>query len=146
MTHFTPAPSGPAVPPPMPPPVPSPRIAAAVLAEADQILTGQLPTLGQIVRDAEHYGAQMIAVLGRQWDPASGPSQEVSPWGPVLADMRLAAAVVDVRTALRVLHELTHDLPPAGSAVKFPVARSTEGWPGPMAPSPQPPPPDPQPN
>lgn len=104
----------------------APVAAAQVLAEADQILAGQLPTLGQVIRDAERLGAQMIAVLGRQWDPASGPSGEHWPGGPGVSDALLGNAVADVRSVLDELDRLTGlSLPPAGSAVKLPARGCT---------------------
>lgn len=140
---------------------PQPVAAGPVLAEADRILgidsgprpltavrliadshgaaraavtagVGPLPTLGQVIRDAEHLGAQMIAVLGRQWDPTSGPDEDFA--GVGYTDVHLMQAVAEVRSALRALGEIG-DMPSlraAGSAVKFP-ARQDPAVSGPVA-------------
>lgn len=71
---------------------------------------GPLPRFGEVIRDAERYGAQMLAVLQRQHEPASAP--EVAPFC-------LAVAASAVQTALDVLSELAGSgMPPVGSAVK----------------------------
>jgi hypothetical protein len=126
-----PKPSGPSHPSPTGPP------------HGNGHLLPDLPTLGMIIRDAERLGAQMIAVLGRQYDPGSVSDDEAWP-GLLLADLKLSAAVSDVREALRQLAdlaELRH--PPVGSAVPMdfedhpgPDARVRGLPPGPAAGSP----------
>lgn len=76
------------------------------------------PRLGEVIRDAERLGAQMIAVLRRAVDPRSVPDGEVCP-GVGLTDYALAQAIVHVRLAGTYLEDLAAQLlPPAGSAVK----------------------------
>lgn len=126
-TH--PTPTGPSQPPP--PPRDADLLVDEVLDEADRILAGPLPRLGEVVRDAERLGAQMIAVLGRQYDPASAPEGDV--WACMsIADYQLAVAVSAVRTALAALRDLTErPLPVAGSAIRTtPLAGGEEPTPG----------------
>lgn len=79
------------------------------------------PRLGEVVRDAEFLAATLIAVLGAQWDPRSGPSHHDKPTGPSYVDLKLGTAVAGVRTALAALDEITRvALPAAGSAVEVP--------------------------
>lgn len=100
------------------PPTPGPA-GAALPPLADPGAT-PLPTLGMLIRDAERLGQQMIAVLGRQWDPTSGPLEDFA--GVGLSDVHLSQAVADVRSALHELAKLAKlaawPMPPAGSAVK----------------------------
>lgn len=77
-----------------------------------------LPLLGQVVRDAEHLGAQMLAVLRRDFDPASAPPEDGDPVLPGHVFIRLLSAVADVRSALDMLGQVADVvLPAAGSAV-----------------------------
>lgn len=86
--------------------------------------TPSKPRLGEVVRDAERTLQQAINILGRQWDPASGPQPE--PWGPEIVDIRFGSAVADIRSALREIAAVTTlGLPPVGSAVPFPARRTT---------------------
>lgn len=120
-TTQAPGPSDAAACPPVGPGA-TPVDASAVLAEADAILGGQLPTLGMVIRDAERLGAQMLDVLGRDIDPASAPT--VIAW-PALSDdilvhqLLLADAAQHVNAALRKLSKLAElPMPPVGSAVR----------------------------
>lgn len=79
-----------------------------------------LPRLGEIIRDAERLAAQMLAVLKRDYDPASAPSDD-DPHDVSYVTIRLKSATADVRSALLMLSQITDlDLPPAGSAVHVP--------------------------
>jgi hypothetical protein len=89
---------------------------------------GDLPRLGEVVRDGERLAVQLINVLGRNYDPASGPDYD--PWDPFpsVADIGLGQAVAYVRSALYELHRLTESgLPPVGSAVMFRPSVAGEG-------------------
>jgi hypothetical protein len=88
-----------------------------------------LPTLGMVIRDAERLCAQLINLLGRDYDPASALNVEAYP-GERLADVRLAmlrSDVIQVARGLADLASLRH--PPAGSAVpvQFPDRPSAAG-------------------
>lgn len=86
---------------------------------------GRLPRLGEVIRDVERTLTQAITTLGRQYDPASGPSQEDDPWGPEAVDIHLGSAVADIRSALRELDAVTLlGLPPVGSAVQYPARQA----------------------
>jgi hypothetical protein len=80
-----------------------------------------LPTLGRVIRDAERLCAQLINLLGEDYDPASALGVEAYP-GERLADVRLAmlrSDVIQVARGLADLASLRH--PPAGSAVRVPI-------------------------
>lgn len=94
------------------------------------------PRLGQVIRDAEHYAAQLLAVLKRDYDPASAPSTAGDWLGATYVDVRLMCAKADVISALRMLAEITElGLPPAGSAVKYPARQAASSVPAPGGPS-----------
>lgn len=89
---------------------------------------GDLPRLGEVVRDAERLAVQLINVLGRNYDPASGPGYDPYDPFPSEADIRLGQAVALIRSALYELHRLTESgLPPVGSAVMFRPSVAGEG-------------------
>lgn len=77
-----------------------------------------LPRLGEVVRDAEHLGEQLLAVLSRQWDPTSGPQQQ-DVGDPSTVDESLGAAAALIHVALLHIGDVAEvaGLPPAGSAV-----------------------------
>lgn len=82
-----------------------------------------LPRLGEVVRDAERGLRQVLAVLRRDFDPASAPPEDGDPVMPGHVFIRLLSATADVRSALHMLAEIAAcDLPPFGSAVpvRFP--------------------------
>src|SRR4051812_9379267 len=86
-----------------------------------------VPRRGEVVRDAERYLRQALAVLARPCDPASDPSAEDDPHGLGYVEIRTLAAIADVRSALRMLSEITdYGLPPAGSAVTQDPARQLD--------------------
>lgn len=118
-THPTPTHPGPSGP---PAPAPPPRV---------DDTAGPLPRLGEVIRDAERLGAQMLAVLGRPVDPASAPDVEV--WtGLSAAEFQLAVAMSAVRTALAALGDLAElPVPPVGSAIKIPARQDPNPAPGP---------------
>jgi hypothetical protein len=99
-----------------------------------------LPTIGMVVRDGERLGAQLLAVLNRDIDPASLPPAGVT--FQALDGLREVAGY-HVEAALRALAAIGDlPLPPVGSAVKLPavapVAAGTSpgGPPAPGAPNP----------
>jgi hypothetical protein len=78
----------------------------------------RLPRLGEIIRDAERLCAQLINLLGEDYDPKSALNVEAYP-GESLVDVELAKLRSDAREMLRGLADLAglrH--PPVGSAVK----------------------------
>lgn len=86
---------------------------------------GQLPMLGQVIRDAERLGAQMLSVLDRDYDVASAPSAEDDPTGLGFVEIRILSAIADVRSSLKMLEQITEiGLPPVGSAVQYPARRT----------------------
>lgn len=98
---------------------------AEVMAVLDQHIAGPLPRLGEVIRDAEHLGAQLLAVLGRAVDPASEPT--VLAW-PTISDtirvhdvlmMTASRQVADTLATLARIAALP--MPPVGSAIKTPA-------------------------
>lgn len=91
---------------------------------------GRLPRLGEVIRDAERLGAQMLAVLDRDIDPASTPTALAWPEmsGEILVhELLLMSARREIGLALVALASITElPLPPAGSAVPVPVAAPGE--------------------
>ncbi|GGK89538.1 hypothetical protein [Mangrovihabitans endophyticus] len=122
----TPAPSGP---PPQPSgPVPTgPSSAGPGRCAAGRVvdLTGEaLPRIGEVTRNAEQLGAQLLTMLRRPYDPRSVPDAERDPVGAAYVAARLEEAVRDVRRALRSIGAVTDaGLPAAGSAVRAPGGR-----------------------
>lgn len=110
MTHPTPTHPGPSGP---PAPAPPPRTDGTAVP---------LPRLGEVIRDAEHLGARMLAVLCRDVDPDSEPTVAAFPGltDEILAHrVLLADAQLSIRSALWRLAQLAAlPLPPVGSAVK----------------------------
>lgn len=80
------------------------------------------PKLGQVVRDAERIAVQLLAVLRRDYDPTSAPSEDHDPTGAGHVQILLKCATADVHSALKLITEIADlDLPPVGSAVPFPA-------------------------
>lgn len=88
----------------------------------------QLPTLGMVVRDAERLLQQVLAVLARDVDPASVPSDSGEFDGPGYVLSRILCARADVRSALKMLGDITDArLPAVGSAVPVRPPAAGEG-------------------
>src|SRR4051812_40142577 len=77
---------------------------------------GQLPSLDELLGGANTLTGALLRLLGRQWDPTSGPGHNDEPHGPAAMDRHLAAAVADIRSAQQSLQRLGLLLhPPSGS-------------------------------
>lgn len=79
-----------------------------------------LPRLGELIRDAERLAAQLLAVLNREYDSASAPTDLAWPGASELTmvDLHMAHAASHVQSVLRSLARITElQLPAAGSAV-----------------------------
>lgn len=91
-----------------------------------------LPRLGEVIRDAERLAAQLVAVLTRDYDPASAPADLAWPGHSdiTVARLHLSFAANDVRSVLRALSRVAAeaDMPPLGSAVPV-VFRHPDGTP-----------------
>jgi hypothetical protein len=88
----------------------------------DPVLPQQpLPRLGELIRDAERLGAQLLAVLRREYDPASAPADLAWPGssGITVVGLHLAFAAADVQSALASVGRAAAeaDMPAVGSAV-----------------------------
>jgi hypothetical protein len=96
--------------------------------------TSPLPRHGEKVRDAERLAAQLLRVLEQITDPASEP--DVLAWPAMtpnvhVHDLLFAQAAINVKYVLRSLEKIASlPAPPAGSAVKLPVAAGKEPTPG----------------
>jgi hypothetical protein len=86
----------------------------------------RLLRLGEVIRDAERLAQQLIAVLKRDYDPASAPT--VPAWSGISSDILahevlLAGAAVSAESVLNKLHLITKlPMPPVGSAVEVAFA------------------------
>jgi len=93
--------------------------------EPHQYSSPAQPRLGEVIREAERLGVQLLAVLGRDVDPTSEPTALVWPeLGVQIPEHRvlLTSARLFVQNALLQLAKIADlPLPPVGSAVQLPA-------------------------
>lgn len=95
----------------------------------------RLPALAQIVDDATKVLNAAIVMLGRQWDPTSGP-QQGGPWDPGAVEISLSSIRADIYSARHHLAAITSQISARqstnsaslpGGPFNHPVSRPDEG-------------------
>lgn len=90
-----------------------------------------LPTVGMLVRDGERLGAQLLAMLNRDLDPASLPPEGLDFFA--LESLREVAGYHAEQVLMYLARIAALPLPPVGSAIKLPARREAAPSAAPVA-------------